>query len=553
MNNRGIYVCMFRTYKYLQQFLPINSCTNETTPLIHKSIKFVTLAPNQCNFVFKNRGYCSVVNGDDNNEGGKRKVDRKELDRVCNLIGEFFPAKHNMEEILDGSAIHLTRDLVLAVLERCGVARRPAFRFFCWAGGRKGFAHDSETYNKMMQILANTRQYETMTSVLEDMGQKGLLTFDTFRISIIGFAAGKQRNKEVGLFDLMKKYKLKVGVETINRLLDELGKAELGVEAGMLFMKLEHRFTHNRQTYAVLLSGMCTAKKVREAGEVWNLMIDKGFYPDIEAHNTMLDGLMKCKKRSDSIKLFELMKANGPSPNVRCYSMLITFLCKKRKLMSIAISYFQEMLDSDCEPDAAIYTGLIRGFVKQYKMDQVYRLLVMMKEKGYPPDAQWYDALIRLMAKHQMPDLIVQVYKKMIRDGHEPTFHTFNRMMRSFFSVKNYDMASAVWEEMKCKGCCPNENSYTLLIGGLVRLGRAVEAFKFLEEMMEKGMKAPPVDYKKFAKELSRIREPDILEELARRTKLSGKVKISNDIARLAAMTRYRGKRRPIRNYDTYG
>ena len=33
---------------------------------------------------------------------------------------------------------------------------------------------------------------------------------------------------------------------------------------------------------------------------VWNEMIDRGFKPDIVAHNVMLEGLLKCKK-SDAI------------------------------------------------------------------------------------------------------------------------------------------------------------------------------------------------------------------------------------------------------------
>ncbi|PQQ15073.1 pentatricopeptide repeat-containing protein [Prunus yedoensis var. nudiflora] len=39
--------------------------------------------------------------------------------------------------------------------------------------------------------------------------------------------------------------------------------------------------------------------------------------------------------------------------------------------------------------------------------------------------------------------------------------------------MRNYDMGCAVWDEMIQKGCCPDDNSYTVLIGGLISQGRS--------------------------------------------------------------------------------
>lgn len=58
-------------------------------------------------------------------------------------------------------------------------------------------------------------------------------------------------------------------------------------------------------------------------------------------------------------------------------------------------------------------------------------------------------------------------------------------------------MGSAVWEEMKRNGFCPDESSYTVLTGGLLRQGKSNDACKYLQEMVDKGMKAPQLDYKK--------------------------------------------------------
>ncbi|KAG6644984.1 pentatricopeptide repeat-containing protein At3g62470, mitochondrial-like [Carya illinoinensis] len=485
-------------------------------------------------------------------DGVKSGADPNEVDRVCKVIDELFALDRNMEAVLDECGIDLSQDLVVDVLGRFKHARKPALRFFSWVGQKPGFAHDSRTYNAMMNVLGKTRQFETMVSMIEEMGEKGLLTMETFMIAIKAFAAQKERKKAVGLFELMKKYKFKLGVDTINCLLDTLGREKLGKEALALFEKLKDRFTHNLQTYTVLLYGCCRLKNLMEAGRVWNEMVEKGFKPDIVAHNIMLEGLLKCKKRSDAIRLFEVMKAKGPSPNIRSYTIFIRDLCKQKR-MKEAVECFDEMTESGLQPDAAVYKCLITGFGNRQNMDTVFGLLKEMKEKSLLPDGRTYNALIKLMTSRRMPDDAVRIFKKMIEDGIEPSIPTYNMIMKSYFQTRNYEMGCAVWDEMIQKGCCPDYNSYTVFIGGLISQGRSGEACKYLVEMIEKGMKVPQLDYNKFAADFSRAGKPNILEELARKMKFSGKFEVSNVFARLAEMMKKRIKLRdPIKTTEQY-
>ncbi|KAL6009921.1 hypothetical protein ACLOJK_000352 [Asimina triloba] len=502
------------------------------------------------------RTFCSSADGnsesDDERDGGSginhdnedlKPADPREVERVSKVIDDLFGVDRNMEAVLDQCNVNLSHSLVVGVLNRFCHAHKPAFRFFFWAGQQPGFSHDSQTYNTMMSILGKTRQFETMVKMLEEMGKKGLLTMDTFVIAIRAFSAAREMKKAVGVFELMKRHDYKAGVETFNSLLDALSRAKLGKEAQALFERLKDRFPPNLQTYSILLAGWCKVKNLMEAGKVWNDMVDQGFTPDIVVHNIMLEGLLRGRRQSEAIKLFELMKAKGPLPNVRSHTILIRDLCSGDK-MEEAVRYFDEMLTSNCKPDAAVYTCLIVGFGNQKKMDKVYGLLKEMKEQGCPPDARTYNALIKLMTNRNMPDDAVRIYKRMVGSGFEPTLHTYNMLMKSYFRLKNYDMGHAVWEEMGKKGCCPDDNSYTVFIGGLISLGRSEEACKYIEDMINKGMKAPQLDYNKFAADFSRAGKPDILNELAQKMKFAGKFEISNMFARWSEMMKKRVKQR---------
>jgi len=141
----------------------------------------------------------------------------------------------------------------------------------------------------------------------------------------------------------------------------------------------------------------------------------------------------------------------------------------------------------------------------------------------------------------------------MIESDIEPSIHTYNMIMKSYFQTRNYKMGHAVWDEMIQKGCCPDDNSYTVFIRGLISQGRSGDACKYLEEMIEKGMKAPQLDYNRFAADFSRAGKPDILEELARKMKFAGKFEESNVFARWADMMKKRVKRRdPIKASELY-
>ncbi|RYQ83426.1 hypothetical protein Ahy_B10g102109 [Arachis hypogaea] len=524
-----------------------SKCAFLVLPYFNNSIGFATVGNGDAFSGVES----STENDDDNDEDDDdgRGVNAEscahsdEVDRVCKVIDELFALDRNMEAVLDECGVQLSHDLVMDVLQRFKHARKPAFRFFCWAGGRPGFAHDSRTYNSMMHILGKTRQFETMVAMLEEMGEKGLLTMETFSIAIKSFAASKERKKAVGVFDLMKKYKFRVDADAINFLLDSLGRAKLGKEAQAVFEKLKGRFTHDLQTYTVLLNGWCRVKNLLEAGRVWNEMIDKGFKPDVVAHNIMLEGLLRCKKKSDAIKLFEILKAKGPYPNVRSYTIMIQDFCKQ-KMMRDAEEYFDEMIDRGCQPDAALYTCLITGFGRQRRMDLISDLLKTMRERGCPPDGKTYNALIKVMTSQHMPDDAMRIYKMMIQSSIMPTLHTYNMIMKSYFVTKNYEMGHAIWDEMHHMGCCPDDNSYTLFIGGLIRQGRSGEACRYIEEMIANGMKAPQLDYNKFAADFSKAGNPGILEELAKKLKIAGKFEVSNVIDSWAEMMRKSAKRR---------
>uniref|UniRef100_A0A0D9WFH2 Pentacotripeptide-repeat region of PRORP domain-containing protein n=1 Tax=Leersia perrieri TaxID=77586 RepID=A0A0D9WFH2_9ORYZ len=458
----------------------------------------------------------------------------EQVGRVCAAIADVVAAgavDANLEAALTALSPPLSEPLVLAVLDRFRHAHRPSYRFFRWAASAGGgeFAHTSVTYCKMVHILGKTRQFQSMVALIQEMGkEEGVLCMDAFKIAIKSFAAAGEIKNAVGVFEMMRKHGFDDGVESFNCLLVALAQEGLGKEANQVFDRMRDRYSPDLRSYTALMLAWCNARNLVEAGRVWNEMLEKGMKPDVVVHNTMIEGLLRGQRRPEAVKMFELMKAKGPAPNVWTYTMLIRDHCKKGK-MDLAMRCFQEMKDVGCQPDVATYTCLLVGYGNAKRMDRVTALLEEMTQKGCPPDGRTYNALIKLLTNRSMPDDAARIYKKMIKKGLEPTIHTYNMMMKSYFlGGRNYMMGCAVWEEMHQKGICPDVNSYTVFINGHIRHGRPEEACKYIEEMIQKGMNAPQIDYNKFAADFSKAGKPDILYELAQKVKFTGKFDASN-------------------------
>jgi pentatricopeptide repeat protein len=443
-----------------------------------------------------------------------------------------------MELALTLSCITPTTSLVVSVLDRFHHAHKPAYRFFCWAGSVPGFTHHPITYNKMLLVLATNRQFQILVDLLEEMGKLQLLSMDTFKIAIHSFASSSQIKRCFWVFQLMKRFGFTVNLETFNCFLDILAKEKLAKEAQKLFDKMSDQYTPDIATYTALIAGWCKVKNLVEAGRVWNEMVDHGLKPDISTYNIMLQGLIHGQKRSEAVKLFELMKARGPTPNAQTYTIIIHTFCKGRK-MDLAFRVFEEMQVAACDPNLAIYNCLLTGFGNVGRMDQVLSLLSQIEKAGPAPDAHTYYTVIKLLTYHGLPEEAGKVYKSMVQRGFEPTVRIYNMIMKSFFST-DHEMGCLVWEEMRKKGISCDSNSYTVYIAGHIQHGQIREAERYILEMVNKGMKAPLIDYNKFTADFCRAGEHSKLAELAQKMRSDGKLEAADWLSHRAQRLRVR-------------
>ncbi|KAE8711266.1 Detected protein of unknown function [Hibiscus syriacus] len=243
--------------------------------------------------------------------------------------------------------------------------------------------------------------------------------------------------------------------------------------------------------YLVRISFFCGRQGEEESCWLFDLM-KYTYKAGVDTVNCLLESLRRAKLAKEVQALFEKLRDQF-TPDLSSHTIMLNGLLRSRKT-SDAVKLFEVMKTKGPLPNVRSYTIMIQECCKQEKMGEA--VVEGDGDEGCPPDGHTYNALIKLLTTQPMPD---------------------DAMM-------NYDMSRAIWDEMTEKGYWPDDVSYTVFIGGLIRLGRSGEACRLLEEMIEKGMKARQFDYHKFAANFSRAGKPAILEELARKMNISGKI-----------------------------
>uniref|UniRef100_A0A803MHH5 Pentatricopeptide repeat-containing protein n=1 Tax=Chenopodium quinoa TaxID=63459 RepID=A0A803MHH5_CHEQI len=129
----------------------------------------------------------------------------------------------------------------------------------------------------------------------------------------------------------------------------------------------------NLESYYVMISSTCEARKVREAYGVLQEMRRKGLYPDISFYNVLMDALCRedlirpAQKLWDEMfaygVLFDNMLKKGVMPDAAIYSFLLACLCQDSKFEA-TIQIYYKVADQDTTIEQAIVNPLILSLCK---------------------------------------------------------------------------------------------------------------------------------------------------------------------------------------------
>ncbi|XP_077217212.1 pentatricopeptide repeat (PPR) superfamily protein [Tasmannia lanceolata] len=426
--------------------------------------------------------------------------------------------------------IGLTHEFFLQVCNRFPYSWKPIYRFFRFSETDSKFSHSSTTYNKMLDIFGKSRNIDLLWGFVTEMAEKRIVTDTTIRIAMKTLADAREMKKCVEIFHLINSHELFYSVERLNKVVETLIRSKLVFEAKYIVWKLKPWIKPSEITYGFLVIGFCRVGDLMEACKVWNLMVDEGFEPNVGSCEEIMETLLKSNRFEDAMKLFQsLRKERIHDLGSSSYKILISWMCKNGKVI-LAHMLFDEMLKRGVKVDNQIFGALVYGLLCRGRVREGCRIVGWIEN----PDVGVYHELIKGFLRLRRAGEATQVFREMVERGCEPTMHTYIMLLQGHLGKRGR------------KGPDPLVNFDSIFVGGLVKLGKSLEATKYVERMMGGGVEVPRFDYNKFLYSFSNEEGVCMFEEVGKRLRDVGLVDLGDILMTYGEKMTTRERRRRL-------
>ncbi|XP_024995275.1 putative pentatricopeptide repeat-containing protein At1g26500 [Cynara cardunculus var. scolymus] len=409
-------------------------------------------------------------------------VNPSHLLRVCTILYQQQDSPESrLHTSLSRCDFQLTHEFFLQICNKFPCSWKPVYRFHNFSQ-TQSFNHTPITLNKMLDVVGKARNIDLFWDLIKEIGHRRLVTDRTCTIALKTLASAREMKKCVEFFHILNGVGYGYSLGTFNKVIDALCGDKLAEEAKYIVLKMKDWVKPDGFTYKCLIRGFCDVGDLVEASKIWNLMADEGFEVEIDGVEKMMDTLFKLNRFNEAMTLFQSIRLNRiDNLGLSTYKLVIGWMCKKGQLGQ-AREVFDEMLERGIQPDSITLASLIYCFLSKARVREAYKIAEGIEK----PDMSIYHGLIKGLLRLKRANEATNVFREMIRRGCEPTMHTYVMLLQGHLGKRGR------------KGDDPLINFDTIFVGGLVKAGKSLEATKYVERVMNRGVEVPRFDYNRF-------------------------------------------------------
>ncbi|KAI3465458.1 hypothetical protein Pfo_022121 [Paulownia fortunei] len=411
-------------------------------------------------------------------ESAARFYGNPDMQEVCKILSSSTDWCY-IQEKLEKLHFQFKPDLVVEILRNCGLNIGTALKFFSWIGKQTGYSHNEQSYNMALKIAGQGKNFKQMRSLFYEMSRRGCsITSDTWSIMIMQYG-------RTGLTDIA---------------LSNFREMKL---SGCKPAKC---------TYSSLITSLCGKKgrKVDEAIQIYQEMVQVGCAPDKELVETYVGCLCEVNKLSDARSCIESLHKFGFSIPLS-YSLYFRALCRAGKLEN-ALALMDEIGSERNLLDQYTYGSLIHGLLRRGRLEEALAKMKCMEKLGTHPTVHVYTALIIHFLKEKEIYRALETLEEMKERGCQPTIVTYSALICGYVRLGKVSDAWNVFHHLKQNGPSPDFKTYSMFIDCLCRIGKSEEAFKLISEMLHDGIIPSTINFRKIIYGLNREGKPNLAQ-----------------------------------------
>ncbi|CAA6658451.1 unnamed protein product [Spirodela intermedia] len=374
-----------------------------------------------------------------------------------------------------------------------GWRRRP--QILSWARRQPGFRHTTATYNAMLYIAGEAREFDLVDELLRWMEEDSCPTdVKTWTILVHHFGRGNKVGRALWAFEQTKKCRSgpdKMAYGSIIRALCDAGKAEMAVEfyremagggmfpvCGDLYQALMTALAASgdvttarsigedmakasdaaSSSTSLMLKSFCISGNLEAAMALAEEMRTKTQRLDPEKVEILAVALCKAGRVSEALELVTGAEKNGLamkflrrcSPGVRTYTELIQHLSRAGE-HGMACELYDEMVANGAEPDMVAVVAMAAGHVQNGRVGEAWSLFEGMKkkEKGTKPTRKAYSVFIRELCKSGEPEEALRALAEMLRSDLAPPGGDIFHLLCNSLREKGLPEKASMVEQMR--------------------------------------------------------------------------------------------------------
>ncbi|GMY09226.1 putative pentatricopeptide repeat-containing protein At1g16830 isoform X2 [Fagus crenata] len=203
-----------------------------------------------------------------------------------------------------------------------------------------------------------------------------------------------------------------------------------------------------------LLRYFCNAGFPHRSVELYNDMLDRGFTPDKYSFVGLLSGLCGARRIDEAVNVYHGIIMNFPGQDAHIHTVITNGLIKAGKFYR-AIRVFRKAVVEKYPLDAVSYTVAICGLVKSGRTGDASTLYNQMKEASISPIAHTYNVMLYVFHRERDLKMVIQLLQEMIDARIELSCNNYFRLCNFLCRSHNSDSAVNLLIKMRDLGLIP--------------------------------------------------------------------------------------------------
>ncbi|KAM7271411.1 hypothetical protein ACFE04_030625 [Oxalis oulophora] len=343
-------------------------------------------------------------------------------------------------------------------------------KFFDYAGRQQPgtFRHTRATFNAMFKILSKSKPMSLMLDFLHSFAKvnHNVRFYDTL---VMGYAVAGKTEVALELFGKLRFKGVDLNGFAYHVLLNALVEDTCYNAADVIVKHISRRGLENDVTHAILTKSFCKQGRVDEAEAFLLKLVREGLMVNGHALSYVVDALCTSKRFERAADLMEVFKQSNVESMELAYGVWVRNLVHFNKLDSALDFLKTKKLEEGYIPGVFRYNALVCRLLKEKRLDEVFDLLMEMKEDEISPDKLTMNATLSLFCKAGMVNSALELYSLSSEFGLSVNLMAYNYLINTLCGDGSTDEAYRVLRNSIEQRRFPGKKTFDILADALCR------------------------------------------------------------------------------------